>query len=72
MCSDPLDPGGEVRGCSLGCTFGVSDIPPLVFIAAGRSIGVSELKRNILGRVCFGCGEISGNFPLGGVGKVAT
>ena len=26
MCSDPLDPDGEVRGCSVGCTIGMSDI----------------------------------------------
>ena len=28
MCSGPLDPGGEVRGCSVGCTIGMSDIAP--------------------------------------------
>ena len=26
MCSGPHDPDGEVRGCSVGCTIGVSDI----------------------------------------------
>ena len=26
MCSGPHDPDGEVRGCSAGCTIGVSDI----------------------------------------------
>ena len=35
----PLDPGGEVRGCSVSCTIAMSDISPLVFIAALRSIG---------------------------------
>ena len=25
MCSDTLDPGGEVRGCSMGCTIAMSD-----------------------------------------------
>ena len=26
MCSDSIDLEGEVRGCSVGCTIGVSDI----------------------------------------------
>ena len=26
MCSDPLDPGGKVRGCSVGCKLGMSDV----------------------------------------------
>ena len=26
MCSEPLDLGGEVRGCSVGCTLGMSDV----------------------------------------------
>ena len=34
MCSDPL-----------GCTIGVWDIAPLVFIAAGRYIGFLKLKK---------------------------
>ena len=37
MCSDPLDPGGEVHGCSVGCTLGSSDVLPLVFIVAARA-----------------------------------
>ena len=46
MCSDLLDPDGDVRGCSVGCTVGVWDIAPLVLIiAAGRSIGFLELKK---------------------------
>ena len=28
MCSDPLDPGGEVRGCSVAGTLDMSDISP--------------------------------------------
>ena len=32
MCSDPVDPGGEVRGCSLGCTIAMSNVSPLEFI----------------------------------------
>ena len=26
MSCDPFDPDGEVRGCTVGCTIGVSDI----------------------------------------------
>ena len=29
MCSEPLDPGGEVRGCPVRFTIGMSDILPL-------------------------------------------
>ena len=40
MCSDTLDPGGEVRACSVGLTVGMSDTALFVFIpAAGRSMG---------------------------------
>ena len=28
MCSEPLDLGGEVRGCSVGCTLDMSDVSP--------------------------------------------
>ena len=34
MCSDPLDPGGEVRDCSVGCTLGMSDVSPFRAAAA--------------------------------------
>ena len=34
MCSDTVNPGGEVRGCSVGCLLGMSDVSPFVFIAA--------------------------------------
>ena len=45
MCSDPLDPGGEVLSSSVDCTIGMWDISPLVFIvAAGGYIGFPELK----------------------------
>ena len=40
MCSDTLDPGWEVRGCSVGLIVGMSDTALSVFIlAAGRSMG---------------------------------
>ena len=46
MCSDPLDPGGEVRGCSVGCTLCMSDISPLR-VAAALNVhrGFPELKK---------------------------
>ena len=34
MCSEPLDLGGEVRGCSVGCTLGMSDVLPFGAAAA--------------------------------------
>ena len=34
MCSGPPDPGGEVGGCSVGCTIGMSDIAPFRAAAA--------------------------------------
>ena len=30
MCSDPVNPGGEVRGCSVACELGMSDVLPFV------------------------------------------
>ena len=60
MCSDPLDPGGEVRGCSVGCTLVMSDALPFRAAAALDVHTVfPELKNCIFKRVCFGCGEIS-------------
>ena len=60
MCSDPRDPGGEVRGCSVGCTIGMSDIAPF---RAAAALNVHrrfpELIDWISKRVCFGCGGIS-------------
>ena len=32
MCSDTLDPGGEVRGYSAGCTIAISDVLPFVWV----------------------------------------
>ena len=34
MCSNPVDPGGEVRGRSVGCILGIPEISHSVFIAA--------------------------------------
>ena len=60
MCSDTLDPGGEVRGCSVGCILGMPEIPPFVFIAASYLVYMRflELKKCFFKRGCFGCGEI--------------
>ena len=42
ICFDPFDPGGEVRGCSVGLMVGMPDTALLVFIlAAGRAMGLS-------------------------------
>ena len=30
MCSDLVDPGGEVLRCSVGCTIAMSDVSPFV------------------------------------------
>ena len=59
MCSAPVDPGGEVRGCCVGCILGVPEISPFVFIAAKatRYMGFLELKKCFSKRGCFGCGE---------------
>ena len=32
LCSDTLDPDGEVRGCSAGCTIAMSDVCPFVSV----------------------------------------
>ena len=59
MCSDPLDPGGEVRGSSVGCTIGMSDILAIrVAAALDLHRGLLELKICILRQVCFACGGI--------------
>ena len=66
MCSDPLDPGGEVRGCSAGCTLGMSDISPLAFVATGRSIGVSRTKKMHFEVGVFWVRRDFGQFRTGG------
>ena len=38
MCSAPVDAGGEVRGCSVGCILGMSEVSPFVFIAASYQV----------------------------------
>ena len=60
MCSAPVDPGGEVCGCSVGCMLGMSAVSRFVFIAASY-MGYLEQKKNALssGGV-LGAAEFSG------------
>ena len=45
MCSDTLNPGGEVLGCCVGCILGTPEILPFVFIAASYELhGISRTK----------------------------
>ena len=45
MCFDTLNPGGEVRGCCVGCIVGMPDISTFVFIAANYQLqGISRTK----------------------------
>ena len=60
MCSDPVDPDGEVRSCCMGFTIGTWDIAPFVLIiAAGPYIGFLELKKMFFPAGVFECGGIS-------------
>ena len=34
VCSDTRNPGGEVRGCCVGCILGMPEISLFVFVAA--------------------------------------
>ena len=38
MCSDTLNPGGEVRVCCVGCILGMPEISPFAFIAASYQL----------------------------------
>ena len=59
MCSDPVDPGGEVLSSSVGCTIGMWDMAPLVLIIeVGRYIGFLEPKKCFFKRGCCGYGGI--------------
>ena len=66
MCSDSLNPGREVRGCSVGGTLGMPEVSPSVFIAAAsRYMGFLELTKCFFRRGCSGCGGISCFFSVG-------
>ena len=60
MRSGALDPGGEVRGCSVGSTLGMSEISPFR-VAAALDVHreFPELEKCTFKRVCFGYGGIS-------------
>ena len=48
MCSDTLDPGGDVRGCCVGCILGMPEISQFVFIATSYQLhGISRHKEMI-------------------------
>ena len=60
MCSDTLNPGGDVQICCVGCILGMPEISHFAFIvAASRYMGFLELKKCFFNRGCFGCGGIS-------------
>ena len=62
MCSDTLNPGGEVRGCSVGCILGMPEISPSVFIAAASMyMGFLEVKK------CFSSVGVLGTADFSGV-----
>ena len=48
MCSGTLNPGGEMRGCSVGCMLAMSDVSPFVFTAAAtRYMGFYKKLKNV-------------------------
>ena len=54
MCSDTLDPGGEVRGCSIA----MSDVSPFVWVKLARPYREFPQIKCFLMWVCVGCGGI--------------
>ena len=59
MCSDTINPGGEVQICSVGCILGIPEIPPFVFnVAASKYMGFLELNKCFFKKGCFRCGGI--------------
>ena len=48
MCSETLNPGGEVQICSVGCILGMPSITRLVIIvAASRNLGFYKKLKNV-------------------------
>ena len=46
MCAGTFIPGGDVRGCCVGCILGTPEISPFVFIAARYQLhGISRIKK---------------------------
>ena len=59
MCSDILNPGGEVRGCCVDCILACQRYHHLCLLQqANRYMGFLELKKCFFKRGCFGCGEV--------------
>ena len=55
MCSDTLNPGGEMRGCSVGCMLGMPEMSPFVFIALSYQVhGISRTKEILVQAGVFG------------------
>ena len=53
MCSDTVNPGGEVRGCSVGCILGMPEVSHFVFIVEpSRYMGFLELNKCFFKRGC--------------------
>ena len=62
MCSDTLDPGGEVRSSSVAAYWACQRLSPYVFIvAAGKNIGFLELQK------CFSSGDVLSAAGFSGV-----
>ena len=58
---DTLNPGGGVRGCSVGCMLGMSDVSSFVFIAAATMVhGISRTKEMLFQAGVLGAAEFSG------------
>ena len=56
-----IPPGGEVRGCSVGCMLGMSDVSSFVFIAAATMVhGISRTKEMLFQAGVLGAAEFSG------------
>ena len=66
MCSDPLDPGEEVRGCSVGCTIAIS-ISHLMLCSRWQvHRECPELKKMLLEAGVFWVRRDFGQFRTGG------
>ena len=59
VCSAPVDPSGDARGCSVGCILGMPETSPFVFtVATRRCMGFLEIKKCFATQGCLGCGGI--------------
>ena len=64
MCADTLNPGGEVRGSSVGCVLGICQRYRHLCLSqqATRYMGFLELKKSFFKLGCFGCSEFFWGF----------